>query len=51
MYAIRSYYVLTPMIGVLSGIFFLGERPTPMEYAAFALVIASLLSVALPARK
>jgi len=43
--------LLTPMIGVLSGILFLGERPTPMEYAAFALVIASLLTVALPARK
>jgi drug/metabolite transporter (DMT)-like permease len=43
--------LLTPMIGVLSGILVLGERPTPMEYAAFGLVIASLLSVALPARK
>jgi drug/metabolite transporter (DMT)-like permease len=43
--------LLTPMIGVLSGILFLGERPTPMEYAAFALVIASLLTVALPARR
>ena len=43
--------LLTPMIGVLSGILFLGERPTPMEYAAFALVISSLLTVALPARK
>jgi len=43
--------LLTPMIGVLSGILFLGERPTAMEYAAFALVIASLLTVALPGRK
>jgi drug/metabolite transporter (DMT)-like permease len=43
--------LLTPMIGVLSGILFLGERPTAMEYGAFALVIASLLTVALPARK
>jgi len=43
--------LLTPMIGVLSGVLFLGERPTPMEYAAFALVIGSLLTVALPARK
>jgi drug/metabolite transporter (DMT)-like permease len=43
--------LLTPMIGVLSGILFLGERPTPMEMAAFVLVIASLLTVALPARK
>jgi len=43
--------LLTPMIGVLSGILFLGERPTPTEYAAFALVIGSLLTVALPGRK
>lgn len=43
--------LLTPMIGVLSGILFLGERPTTPEYAAFALVIGSLLTVALPARK
>jgi len=39
------------MVGVLSGILFLGERPTPTEYAAFALVIGSLLTVALPGRK
>jgi drug/metabolite transporter (DMT)-like permease len=43
--------LLTPLIGVLSGILFLGEQPSAMEYAAFALVIASLLTVALPARK
>ena len=43
--------LLTPMIGVLSGMLFLGERPTPIEYAAFALVIGSLLTVALPARR
>ncbi|KPK03670.1 MAG: hypothetical protein AMJ64_15190 [Betaproteobacteria bacterium SG8_39] len=43
--------LLTPVIGVLSGILFLGERPTPTEYAAFGLVLASLLTVALPARK
>jgi len=43
--------LLTPVIGVLSGVLFLGERPTPMEYAAFGLVIGSLLTVALPARR
>jgi drug/metabolite transporter (DMT)-like permease len=43
--------LLTPVIGVLSGMMFLGERPTPVEYAAFALVIGSLLTVALPARR
>jgi len=43
--------LLTPAIGVLSGILFLGERPSPTEYAAFALVVGSLLSVALPGRK
>jgi drug/metabolite transporter (DMT)-like permease len=42
---------LTPLIGVLSGILFLGEQPSAVAYAAFALVIASLLTVALPARK
>jgi drug/metabolite transporter (DMT)-like permease len=43
--------LLTPVIGVLSGMLFLGERPTSVEYAAFALVIGSLLTVALPARR
>ena len=34
-----------PVVGVLSGIFFLGERPGPSEYIALALVLASLCAV------
>lgn len=42
--------LLTPMVGVASGMLFLGERPSALEFTAFALVMASLASVALPAR-
>jgi drug/metabolite transporter (DMT)-like permease len=34
-----------PVVGVLSGILFLGERPGPSEYIALALVLASLSAV------
>jgi drug/metabolite transporter (DMT)-like permease len=34
-----------PVVGVLSGILFLGERPGPTEYIALALVLASLGAV------
>lgn len=34
-----------PVVGVLSGILFLGERPGPSEYVALALVLASLGAV------
>jgi drug/metabolite transporter (DMT)-like permease len=34
-----------PVVGVLSGIIFLGERPGPSEYIALALVLASLSAV------
>ena len=34
-----------PVVGVLSGILFLGERPGPTEYIALALVLASLSAV------
>jgi drug/metabolite transporter (DMT)-like permease len=34
-----------PVVGVLSGILFLGERPGPSEYIALALVLASLGAV------
>jgi drug/metabolite transporter (DMT)-like permease len=34
-----------PVVGVLSGILFLGERPGPSEYVALALVLASLSAV------
>jgi len=40
--------LIIPVVGVLSGMLFLGERPTWAEYAALALVIASLLTVLRP---
>ncbi len=43
--------LLTPMVGVLSGVLFLGERPTALEVTAFVLVMASLLTVVIPGRK
>lgn len=42
--------LVIPVLGVLSGMLFLGERPTWAEYAALALVLGSLLTVVLPAR-
>jgi len=41
---------LIPVVGVLSGMLFLGERPTWAEYAALALVLAALLTVLRPQR-
>ncbi len=41
--------LVIPVLGVLSGMIFLGERPTWMEYAALSLVLGSLLTVVLPA--
>jgi drug/metabolite transporter (DMT)-like permease len=40
-----------PVVGVLSGILFLGERPGPGEFIALALVLASLVAVMLPERR
>jgi len=40
--------LIIPVVGVLSGMLFLGERPTGAEYAALVLVIASLLTVLRP---
>jgi drug/metabolite transporter (DMT)-like permease len=40
--------LIIPVVGVLSGMAFLGERPTWAEYAALALVVASLLTVLRP---
>jgi drug/metabolite transporter (DMT)-like permease len=37
--------LMIPVVGVLSGMLFLGERPSLYEYAALALVIGSLLTV------
>jgi drug/metabolite transporter (DMT)-like permease len=42
--------LVIPVVGVISGMLFLGERPTWAEYAALGLVLASLLTVMLPAR-
>jgi drug/metabolite transporter (DMT)-like permease len=40
-----------PVIGVLSGMLVLGERPGWVEYAALALVFGSLITVVVPARQ
>jgi drug/metabolite transporter (DMT)-like permease len=42
--------LLIPVVGVLSGMLFRGERPSAPEYAALALVLAALLTVLRPAR-
>ena len=42
--------LLIPVVGVLSGMLFLGERPTWAEYAALALVLGALLTVLRPGR-
>jgi drug/metabolite transporter (DMT)-like permease len=42
--------LLIPVVGVLCGMLFLGERPTWAEYAALGLVVAALLTVLRPAR-
>lgn len=42
--------LIIPVVGVLSGMLFLGERPTSAEYAALALVFGALLTVLGPGR-
>jgi len=42
--------LLIPVVGVVCGMLFLGERPAWAEYAALALVLAALLTVLRPAR-
>ncbi|MNC98128.1 EamA-like transporter family protein [compost metagenome] len=42
--------LIIPVVGVMSGILFLGERPNWAEYAALALVLAALLTVLRPGR-
>ena len=42
--------LIIPVVGVMSGILFLGERPRWAEYAALALVLAALLTVLRPGR-
>jgi drug/metabolite transporter (DMT)-like permease len=49
---VSSISVLSvPIVGVLCGIVFLGERPSLQEYAALACVVLAVLAVNLPARK
>jgi drug/metabolite transporter (DMT)-like permease len=42
--------LVIPVVGVLSGMLFLGERPSWAEYSALALVLAALLTVVVPPR-
>jgi len=42
--------LIIPVVGVLSGMLFLGERPTAAEFAALGLVLAALVTVLMPAR-
>jgi drug/metabolite transporter (DMT)-like permease len=43
--------LIIPVIGVISGMLFLGERPSWVEYAALGFVLASLLTVTVPPRQ
>jgi len=43
--------LVIPVVGVVSGMIFLGERPSWTEYAALALVLGSLLTVLAPGRQ
>jgi len=43
--------LMTPVVGVMSGMLFLGERPGGPEFAALLLVIGSLATVVIPVRK
>ncbi|HET7363771.1 MAG TPA: DMT family transporter [Burkholderiales bacterium] len=42
--------LIIPVVAVLSGVIFLGERPATAEIAALALVLASLATVLVPSR-
>jgi drug/metabolite transporter (DMT)-like permease len=42
--------LLIPVVGVVSGMLFLGERPTWAEYAALVLVLGALVTVMRPRR-
>jgi drug/metabolite transporter (DMT)-like permease len=42
--------LLIPVVGVVCGMLFLGERPSWAEYAALALVVSALLTVLRPGR-
>lgn len=43
--------LMTPVVGVISGMLFLGERPGWFEFGALALVLGSLATVVIPARR
>ena len=43
--------LMTPVVGVFSGMLFLGERPGWAEFAALVLVLGSLATVVIPARR
>ncbi len=43
--------LMTPVVGVFSGMLFLGERPGWLEFGALALVLASFAAVVIPARR
>jgi drug/metabolite transporter (DMT)-like permease len=40
-----------PVVGVASGMLFLGERPSLHEYLAMLLILAALGSVVIPRRR
>jgi drug/metabolite transporter (DMT)-like permease len=40
--------LIIPVVGVVSGMLFLGERPSWLEYAALALIVAALATVIRP---
>ncbi|HEX5093885.1 MAG TPA: EamA family transporter [Burkholderiales bacterium] len=43
--------LMTPVVGVISGMLFLGERPGWLEFAALILVLGSLVTVVVPVRR
>jgi drug/metabolite transporter (DMT)-like permease len=43
--------LMTPVVGVFSGMVFLGERPGWLEFGALGLVLASLATVIIPVRR
>ena len=43
--------LMTPVVGVFSGMVFLGERPGWLEFGALGLVLASLATVVIPVRR
>jgi drug/metabolite transporter (DMT)-like permease len=43
--------LMTPVVGVMSGMLLLGERPGGLEFAALILVLGSLATVVVPVRR